>query len=144
MNKLPYLKIGELAQKTGLSVGNLRYYSDLGVLNPVKRGDNGYRYYNLNASQQVEFIKKAQAIGFTLEEIKQILDVRDRGETPCDLVIHLLDTKIEELELKIQQMTLFKAELEEYRTDWKNHPRLQSNPEEACPLISTVSLKNIN
>ena len=144
MNKLPYLKIGELAQKTGLSVGNLRYYSDLGVLNPVKRGDNGYRYYNLNASQQVEFIKKAQAIGFTLEEIKQILDVRDRGETPCDLVIHLLDTKIEELELKIQQMTLFKAELEEYRTDWKNHPRLQSNPEEACPLISTVSLKNVN
>ena len=144
MNKLPYLKIGELAQKTGLSVGNLRYYSDLGVLNPVKRGDNGYRYYNLNASQQVEFIKKAQAIGFTLEEIKQILDVRDRGETPCDLVKQLLDNKIEELELKIQQMTLFKAELEEYRTDWKNHPRLQSNPEEACPLISTVSLKNVN
>ena len=144
MNKLPYFKIGELAQKTGLSVGNLRYYSDLGVLNPVERGDNGYRYYSLDATGQVEFIKKAQAIGFTLEEIKQILDVRDRGETPCDLVIHLLDTKIEELELKIQQMTLFKAELEEYRTDWKTHPHPQSHPEEVCPLISTVSLKNTN
>ncbi len=41
----------------------------------MQRGDNGYRYYSLDASQQVDFIKKAQALGFTLEEIKQILDV---------------------------------------------------------------------
>ncbi len=140
MNQTPYLKIGELAQKTGLSVGNLRYYSDLGVLNPVERGGNGYRYYSLDASQQVEFIKKAQAIGFSLEEIKQILDVRDRGEIPCDLVKRLLDKKIEELELKIQQMMLFKAELEQYRKAWATHPLSQSHPEAICPLIATVSL----
>jgi DNA-binding transcriptional MerR regulator len=136
-----YLKIGELAKQTGLAVGTLRYYSDLKLLQPVQRGENGYRYYNQDASQQVEFIKKAQTLGFTLEEIKQILDVRDRGEKPCNLVKSLLDHKIEQLELQIQQMTLFKAELREYRTAWTNNPDLASQPQEVCPLISSVSLK---
>jgi len=140
MSKSTYLKIGELAKQTGLAVGTLRYYSDLGLLQPVQRGDNGYRYYGLDAAQQVEFIKKAQTLGFTLEEIKQILDVRDRGEKPCNLVQSLLDNKIKQLQIQIKQMTLFKAELEEYRTAWTNNPNPESKPQEVCPLISSVSL----
>lgn len=140
MSKATHLKIGELAKHTGLAVGTLRYYSDLGLLQPVQRGDNGYRYYSQDASQQVEFIKKAQTLGFTLEEIKQILDVRDRGEKPCSLVQSLLNNKIEQLQIKIKQMTLFKAELEEYRTAWTNNPNPESKSQEVCPLISSVSL----
>ena len=120
MSKLAYLKIGELARITGLTVGNLRYYSDIGLLQPVHRGDNGYRYYAQNASEQVEFIKKAQTLGFSLEEIKQILDVRDGGEVPCDLVQSLLQNKIEQLAIQIKQMTMFKGELEAYRANWAN------------------------
>ena len=77
MSTTTYLKIGELAKQTGLAVGTLRYYSDLGLLLPSRIGDNGYRYYSKDAGSQVQFIKKAQALGFTLEEIKQILDVRE-------------------------------------------------------------------
>ena len=140
MSKTTHLKIGELAKQTGLPVGTLRYYSDFGLLQPVHRGDNGYRYYSQNASRQVEFIKKAQAIGFTLEEIKQILDVQVRGEKPCNLVQSLLNRKIEQLEIQIKQMSLFKAELEEYRAAWANNPQPKSKPQEVCPLISSVSL----
>ena len=140
MSKATYLKIGELAKQTGLAVGTLRYYSDLGLLQPVHRGDSGYRYYSQDASQQVQFIKKAQALGFTLEEIKQIIDVRDRGEKPCSLVQSLLDNKIKQLEVQIKQMTLFKAELEEYRAAWTNNPNPKSKPREVCPLIASVSL----
>ena len=140
MSKTTHLKIGELAKQTGLAVGTLRYYSDLGLLQPVQRGDNGYRYYSQNASRQVEFIKKAQAIGFTLEEIKTILDVRDRGEKPCSLVQGLLDNKIEQLGIQIKKMSLFKQELEEYRTSWLNNPNPESDSQEVCPLISSVSL----
>ncbi|MEL6579791.1 MAG: heavy metal-responsive transcriptional regulator, partial [Cyanobacteria bacterium J06621_12] len=126
--------------QTGLAVGTLRYYSDLGLLQPVTRGDNGYRYYSQSASKQVEFIKQAQAIGFTLEEIKTILDVRDRGEKPCSLVQGLLDKKIEQLEIQIKKMSLFKQELEEYRTSWTNDPDLEHDFQEVCPLIASVSL----
>lgn len=144
MSQATYLKIGELAKQTGLTVGTLRYYSGLGLLHPVKRGDNGYRYYSFDAAQQVEFIKKAQTLGFTLEEIKQILAVRDRGEKPCNLVQSLLNNKIEQLKSQIKQMTLFKAELEEYRTAWSNNPNPESKPQEVCPLISSVSLHSVS
>lgn len=140
MSTVTYFKIGELANQTGLAVGTLRYYSDLGLLIPVYRGDNGYRYYSQDANSQVEFIKKAQALGFTLEEIKQILDVRDRGEKPCDLVQSLLNDKIEQLELKIQRMTSFKGELEQYRANWKNDSDIKLEVREVCPLISSVSI----
>ncbi len=144
MSKSTNLKIGELAKQTGFAVGTLRYYSDLGLLQPVQRGDNGYRYYSQDAGQQVKFIKKAQALGFTLEEIKQILDVRDRGEKPCALVQSLLDSKIEQIQIQIRRMTLFKAELEEYRTAWTNNPNPESKPQEVCPLISSVSLNSVS
>ncbi|MEL7007244.1 MAG: heavy metal-responsive transcriptional regulator [Cyanobacteria bacterium J06588_4] len=140
MEKITQLKIGELARQTGLAVGTLRYYSDLGLLQPVTRGENGYRYYAQDACQQVEFIKKAQALGFSLEEIKQILDVRDRGDKPCSLVQSLLDRKIEQIQSQIEQMTLFKTELEEYRQTWNDSPPPQISDREVCPLISTVSL----
>lgn len=140
MSTTTYLKIGELAKQTGLAVGTLRYYSDLGLLLPSRIGDNGYRYYSKDAGSQVQFIKKAQALGFTLEEIKQILDVRDRGEKPCSLVQGLLNDKIEQLELQIKRMTLFKGELEQYRNDWKNNPELDTQSQEVCPLISSVSV----
>ena len=144
MNKTTHLKIGELAKQTGLTVGTLRYYSDLGLLQPLQRGDNGYRYYSQNASRQVEFIKKAQAIGFTLEEIKTILDVRDRGEKPCILVQDLLEQKIEQLEIQIQKMSLFKQELEEYHTSWMKNPNPESDSQEVCPLISSVSTPRLD
>ena len=66
MAKRAAFKIGELGKQTGLTVGTLRYYSDLGLLQPIERGDNGYRYYSQDAVQQVDFIKKAQALGFSL------------------------------------------------------------------------------
>ena len=142
MDKLTHLRIGELAKQTNLAVGTLRYYSDLGLLQPVQRGDNGYRYYSQDATKQVEFIKKAQAIGFTLEEIKTILDVRDRGEKPCSLVQSLLDNKIEQLKIQIKKMSLIKQELEEYRKSWLDNPNPESDSQEVCPLISSVSLNS--
>lgn len=56
MNKAAYFKIGVLAQKTSVAVSSLRYYRVLGLLQPVYRGNNGYRYYSQNACQQVEFL----------------------------------------------------------------------------------------
>ena len=146
MSQTAYIKIGALAKQTGLSVGTLRYYSDRGLLQPSQIGDNGYRYYSQDGAKQVQFIKKAQAIGFSLEEIKTILDVRDRGDLPCNLVQSLLDRKIEQLTSKIQQMSLFKQELEAYRDTWLDNPQLGLNRDrqDICPLIASVSLSNVD
>jgi DNA-binding transcriptional MerR regulator len=134
------LRIGEVAKQTGLAVGALRYYESLGLLSS-ERGDNGYRYYSPEAVHQVQFIKKAQAIGFSLEEIGEVLNLHEKGDTPCGLVQSLLQEKINQLESQIKQMTEFKAELEDYRDSWaSNQPTLA--PGDICPLIETVSLSS--
>lgn len=138
-----YLKIGQLAKQTGLPVGTLRYYSDLELLQPIYRGDNGYRYYHSNANEQVEFIKKAQKLGFSLEEIKRILAIRDRPEQPCHLVRDLLEQKITEIDRHIEQMTLFRSELENYHLAWSDRLDPQPPSKSPCPLIASVSLQDI-
>lgn len=132
------LRIGEVAKQTGLAVGALRYYESLGLLTS-ERGKNSYRYYSPTAIHQVQFIKKAQAIGFSLEEIGEVMNLHDQGDTPCELVRSLLQEKISQLETQIKQMTAFKAELEEYRDRWtSNQPQPTSG--DICPLIETISL----
>lgn len=133
------LKIGEIAKQTGVSVGTLRYYEDLRLIYPAERGNNGYRYYTPDTTQQVHFIKQAQVLGFSLDEIRRILDVRDRGELPCDLVRALLKHKIEYLDEQIQQMLAFKVQLEEYRDRWSTLNDLQLS-DQVCPLIDSVSI----
>ena len=132
------VKIGDIAKQTDVSVGTLRYYETLNLLHPVERKDNGYRYYSLETIQQVQFVKKAQSLGFSLEDIRQILDVRDRGELPCPFVQDLLDHKIGQLEAQIEQMMIFKVELEGYRDRWTLLANLQQDDLDICPLIASV------
>ncbi|WP_197715882.1 MerR family transcriptional regulator [cyanobacterium endosymbiont of Rhopalodia gibberula] len=62
MNTMPYLKISKLTQQTGFSTENLRYYSDLSLLEPVKKGKNNYCHSILEMSQQVKFMKKPNSL----------------------------------------------------------------------------------
>lgn len=131
------LKIGELAQQTGVAVGALRYYESRGLLKSQRR-ENGYRYYFPVAVAQVQFIKKAQSLGFSLEDIGDILNVHRQGDRPCHLVRSLLQEKINQLETQLQNMLALKTELEAYRDQWAIAPRPQ--PGDICPLIETISL----
>ncbi|HIK45578.1 MAG TPA: heavy metal-responsive transcriptional regulator [Leptolyngbyaceae cyanobacterium M65_K2018_010] len=132
------LRIGEVAKQTGVAVGTLRYYESLGLLQS-ERGANGYRYYGPEAIHQVQFIKKAQTLGFSLGDVGEILTVHSQGDWPCQLVQARLNAKIQKLEAQIAQMIAFKTELEQYRDRWAEaqpHPQ----PGDICPLIETVPL----
>ena len=134
------LKIGELAQQSGVAVGALRYYESLNLLK-AERGDNGYRYYSPNTVHTIHFIKKAQSLGFSLDDIKEVLNLHQQGNLPCNFVRSRLQEKINQLEHQIQSMMQFKTTLEEYRDRW-NEQESVPNPEEICPLIAAVPLNN--
>ncbi len=139
MEAIARWKIGEVAKRSGVSVATLRYYESLKLLAPAERGENGYRYYDRDTVQQVKFIRQAQSLGFSLDEIRQVMNVRDRGEAPCDLVQNLLEQKIAQLAVQAQQILNFKAELESYRDRWSTIAgRSLDSP--ICPLIETVDL----
>ncbi len=134
------LKIGELSKQTDVAVGALRYYEELGLL-ASNRGSNGYRYYPPSAVKQVSFIKKAQALGFSLEDIGQVLTVHQQGDIPCQLVQSLLQEKIEQLDRQIQEMAIFRQGLIDYRDRWAS-TQLRPAADDICPLIETISLEN--
>ncbi|WP_448562690.1 heavy metal-responsive transcriptional regulator [Trichothermofontia sp.] len=134
------LKIGAVAKQTGVAVGTLRYYETLGLLRS-QRGDNGYRYYSPAAVRQVQFIKRAQTLGFSLEEIGEVINVHQQGDMPCEWVQSLLQSKIEQIDAQIQAMLAFKAALENYRDRWAVAQQLPQ-PGDICPLIATIPLSS--
>lgn len=135
------IKIGELAKQTNVTVGTLRYYESLELLEPAFRNNKGYRYYTDDAVKQVQFIKKAQSLNFSLAEIQQILGVRRQGISPCSLVRNLLECKIVELERQIQSTLAFKKELEAYKELWGDKPQDDPNLKQFCSLIEEVNLE---
>src|SRR6185436_15097720 len=95
---------GELARLTGVSTDTLRVYERRGLLPTPRRSANGYREYPAEAPVRVRLVRRALAIGFTLDELRLVLNVRDRGGVPCRDVrvlagrkLALLDARIEEL-----------------------------------------------
>ena len=138
MNIAMRLKIGEVSKQAGVAVGAIRYYESIGLLQS-ERGENGYRYYGDNAIGQIQFIKKAQSLGFSLEEIGEILTIHQQGDMPCERVQSLLQDKIDQIAAQIKEMQSLKQGLERYRDRWATaQPTITS--EEICPLIETVAL----
>lgn len=131
-------KIGELAAQTDVAVGTIRYYETLGLIQPAHRSNSGYRYYTTDAINRVQFIKKAQSLRFSLSEIQQILGVRHQGDPACPLVRDLLNRKIADLDMQLEQIKTLKIELEEYRNRWADRPLDDSDSQKLCSLIEEV------
>lgn len=99
------MKIGEIAKASGVGIDTLRYYEKEGLLRPAGRSDSGYRHYDQQAVQQMQFILKAKALGFSLQEIRELLSLRiDREHQPCSSVKDLAQAKLKNIETKIAEL----------------------------------------
>ena len=99
------LKIGELAEKTGLSAHTLRYYEKNGLIAASTRSDSGYRYYDDADVRRVEFVKTARNIGFSLEDIAQLLSIRvDKTSHSCQEVTDITRHKLDEVNARIAEL----------------------------------------
>ncbi len=78
-------KIGKLSEETGINIDTLRYYEKQGLVLPVQRRRSGYRIYNNESIKEVEFIKRAQALGFNLTEIKEIIEIDKHKDNIDDI-----------------------------------------------------------
>lgn len=77
------LRIGQLANRTGFTPKTLRYYEELGLVQPDGRSESGYRLYSDAAIDRLRFVNRARAVGLRLEDIRRILEISDEGRTPC-------------------------------------------------------------
>ncbi len=105
------MRIGELAERAGTSVKTIRYYDRIGVLRSTERSESGYRLYGDAALDRYRFVRAAQAVGLRLGEIREIIALRDRGETPCGFVVDLIGRRAAELDDRIAELQELRDEL---------------------------------
>src|SRR5262245_18806960 len=97
-------QIRELSVRTGVPAKTIRYYEQIGLLPPAQRAPNGYRRYGDADVERLQFIRSARSLDFTLDEITEIMAVRDRGTPPCRYVMNVLRDRISEIEDRILRL----------------------------------------
>lgn len=116
------LRIGDLAGRLGLNPRTIRYYEAIGVLPEPERTPAGHRAYGEADLERLRFVRTAQRLGFTLDEIREVLAFRDRGDRPCDFVVEVLDRRVGELAGRIAEMTALRRTLLELRAQARRLP----------------------
>ena len=107
------LRIGELAQASDVSTKTIRYYEEVGLLPPARRAENGYRLYGAEDIQRLRFIRNARSLEFSLDDLKEVLGLRDQGDAPCRYVTGLLKVKLTEIAERIRQLQTLQEDLEQ-------------------------------
>lgn len=107
------LTVGKLARLARVTTKTVRYYEAIGLLPPALRGENGYRYYPLEAVNRLSFIRRAKLLGLSLDEIKGLMGLSDDGA--CDVIspeLHrVLERKVAECDRQLAEITAFRSTL---------------------------------
>ena len=140
MKRKEFMVIGELAKATGVSTDTLRHYERKGVLNSQRAG-NGYRRYPEDALERVRMVRQGLAIGFTLDELRSIFQVFDRGGVPCQQVRNLAVSKLAQIEIHLAEVTALRNDLKDALKDWDKRLAKTTSGQRAG-LLKTLASRN--
>lgn len=132
-----WLKIGEVAKRAGIGIETLRFYERSGLLSQPARTEGGYRLYDSEALDTLEFIKRAQTLGFTLQEIKRIIAESRAGQSPCDEVREIVRQRLAELDERLDQMQRYRDALARTLKQWDKRGKADGH---FCGLIEEAEL----
>jgi DNA-binding transcriptional MerR regulator len=133
------LKIGEVSKQSGIDIEALRFYEKSGLLDKPSRTFSGYRVYGPEILERLTFIKQAQALGFSLDEIKRIVDDARTGQSPCDEVREIVRRRLEELDERMREMRRYRKELADTLEEWN---KLGRAPGHVCGLIESSHVEH--
>lgn len=131
------MRIGELASLAGVNVQTLRYYERRGLLGATRRATSGFRMYDADAARQVLFIRRAQNLGFTLEEIRDLLALWQDSAQSCSAVERRASATLARIEDKITALRQMSNALARYVSACRNRTALQH-----CPLLEELGDAN--
>ena len=126
------LKIGEVAKVSGIGIETLRFYEKSGLLDSPSRTDSGYRIYNEDVLERLDFIKRAQVLGFSLDEIKRIITDKRAGQSPCAEVREIVRHRLADLDARMREMKQYRNELASALAEWDQTGDV---PGHVCGLI---------
>jgi DNA-binding transcriptional MerR regulator len=105
------MQIKELSERTGLQDRTIRFYEGIGILPPPDRLSNGYRNYGESDVERIRFVAGLRRLDFSLDDIGEILAMRDRREAPCRVVLDLLSAQADEIAQRIAELSRLEQDL---------------------------------
>lgn len=133
-------KIGQVAQETGLSIDTIRFYEKQGLLKRSARTEGGFRLFGSHAVQTLKFVRKAQELGFSLGEIRELLILQADHVPACSHVKELLDQKLTAVEQKIEELQNLERSLKQaLRKCKRGLKETAPGHEECCPVLEEIS-----
>src|SRR5437868_4008616 len=106
------MTIGKLAKAAGVGVETIRFYERKGLIHRPKRRDGGFRYYSLEEASRIRFVKRAQELGFTLREVKGLLEIQSKKKLTGNEVREKAEEKIRAIRLKVADLKHMEASLQ--------------------------------
>jgi len=129
------VQIGEISKRGRVSVQTIRYYERYGLLRPPERRPSRYRVYSESDLRRLQFILHAKTRGFTLEEIKHVLELREKQACPCGEVRRIGEDRLTQLERQIAELTTFRNQLARAVSQWRKCPEIAPAGDAICVLI---------
>lgn len=107
-----YLTVGQLAKAAGAKAVTIRYYDRLGLLPSAARSASGYRLYTRNERDRLLFIRRSRALGFSLDDIRELLDLADSKEASCAAVDAKVEEQLVRVRTRLRDLQALETELE--------------------------------
>jgi MerR family transcriptional regulator, copper efflux regulator len=105
------ITIGQLARAAGVTPEAVRYYEQVGVLDPAPRNEQGHRRYGAQVLEELRLLRSAQALGFSLAEIGRMLSLTREDPVPCRSMCELVAAQVAELDERIDQLRVARDRL---------------------------------
>lgn len=129
------MRIGELGRVVGVDPPTIRFYESVGVLPAPERTPAGYRSYGPADTDRLRFVALARSLGLALDDIREVLGLRDRGEAPCTYVRDLLDCQADTVEQRIGELERLADELRRLRRLARALPDMPAGDPCVCHIL---------
>jgi len=134
------IQIGQLAKQTGLSIDAIRFYERKGLLKKPARSEGGFRLFWSGDVANLKFVRKAQQLGFSLEEIHALIILRDRDTQACQHVQQMLEQKLTVIRQKIEELKSLEEELRAgLGKCLRAMSRTRGSHGKSCPVLEQIA-----
>ncbi len=133
------MMVTELARAASVTPHVVRHYTRIGLLKPFRNEENGYKLYNRHDLNRLMFIRRAKYLGYTLADIRGILDEARHGNSPCPHVRRIIQKRIEENRAKLSELALLQDRMEDALNEWRKLPDGMPDGDSVCYLIESMA-----
>ncbi len=133
------LTVHQLAERAETTPHAVRYYTRIGLLKPDRHPENGYKLFAYDDVRRLRFIRQAKALGFTLNEIADVLHDAEQGRSPCPRARGLIKRRIEENRRKLEKLAELQRRMEEALAAWERMPDGMPDGHTVCHLIESLA-----